>query len=86
MVLEQLTVPADPPGDAASLGKLARWAGRWSPLVEIDGADSLRLDVSGVAHLFGGERRMIADIAARFDAAGLTSRVSIAPTAAAAHP
>ena len=47
--------PADPAGDAALLKRLARWAGRWSPLVEVDGDDGLRLDVSGVAHLFGGE-------------------------------
>jgi protein ImuB len=79
-----IAVPADPPGDAASLGKLARWAGRWSPLVEIDGADSLRLDVSGVAHLFGGEDALVRDIGQRFARIGLTVRIAIAPTAAAA--
>src|SRR3954453_8501473 len=49
-----IAVPADPAGDAALVQRLARWAGRWSPLVEVDG-DGLRLDVTGVAHLFGGE-------------------------------
>ena len=29
--------PADPAGDAAALDRLARWAMRWSPLVEVDG-------------------------------------------------
>ena len=47
-------VTADPAGDAALLARLARWASRWSPLVEVDGEDGLRLDASGVAHLFGG--------------------------------
>src|SRR3954470_20560317 len=32
-----VAVPADPEGDAALVHRLARWAGRWSPLVEVDG-------------------------------------------------
>src|SRR5690606_16856487 len=44
-----IALPADPAGDTALVERLARWAGRWSPLVEIDG-DGLRLDVTGVAH------------------------------------
>jgi protein ImuB len=53
-------------------------------LVEVDGADALRLDISGVAHLFGGEERLVADIRKRFAQAGYTVRVAIASTAAAA--
>jgi len=79
-----LAEPAEPAGDAALLARLARWAGRWSPLVEVDGEDGLRLDVGGVAHLFGGEEALAADMVARFAALGLTARVAIAPTAAAA--
>jgi len=75
---------ADPVGDAALLKRLARWAGRWSPLVEVDGDDGLRLDVSGVAHLFGGEEGLAADMRARFSRMGLTAGVAIAPTAGAA--
>jgi protein ImuB len=44
----------------------------------------MRLDVNGVAHLFGGEERLIDDIRRRFAALGLTARIAIAPTAAAA--
>ena len=76
--------PADPAGDAALLKRLARWAGRWSPLVEVDGLDGLRLDVSGVAHLFGGEQDLARDMQARFAALGLTARIAIAPTAGSA--
>jgi protein ImuB len=78
-----VTVPADPDGDAALVRRLARWAERWSPLVEVDG-EGLRLDVSGVAHLFGGEEALVRDVGRRFAALGLTARVAIAPTAAAA--
>jgi protein ImuB len=76
--------PGDPAGDAALLKRLARWAGRWSPLVEVDGNYGLRLDVSGVAHLFGGEQALARDMEERFTALGLTARVAIAPTAGAA--
>ena len=79
-----IAVPADPEGDTVLLEKLARWAGRWSPLVEVDGESSLRLDVTGVPHLFGGEGELVADVQTRFAAAGLSTRVAIAPTAAAA--
>ena len=78
-----VAVPADPDGDAAVVRRLAKWAGRWSPLVEVNG-DGLRLDVSGVAHLFGGEQALVNDIERRFAGIGLTARVAIAPTAAAA--
>jgi len=78
-----IALPADPEGDAILVEKLARWVGRWSPLVEIDG-DGLRLDVSGVGHLFGGERSLTQDIRQRFAGIGLTARIAIAPTAAAA--
>ncbi len=79
-----VAVPADPAGDAALVERLARWAARWSPLVEVDGADGLRMDVSGVAHLFGGEAALVEDVQARFAGLGLSSRVSVAPTPGAA--
>jgi len=78
-----VAVPADLDGDAALVRRLAKWAGRWSPLVEVDG-DGLRLDVTGVAHLFGGERGLVSDIKARFAALNFSTHVAIAPTAAAA--
>ncbi|HEY4070281.1 MAG TPA: DNA polymerase Y family protein [Sphingomicrobium sp.] len=78
-----VAVPADPGGDAALVQRLARWSGRWSPLVEVDG-EGLRLDVTGVAHLFGGESGLVRDVRQRFARIGLTTRVAIAPTAAAA--
>ena len=79
-----VALPADPEGEAALLKRLARWAGRWSPMVEIDGEDALRLDVSGIAHLFGGERSLVRDMQRRFATAGFTARIAMAPTASAA--
>ena len=79
-----IVVPADPAGDKMLLQRLAKWAQRWSPLVEVDGDDALRLDVSGVAHLFGGEAALTQDVIDRFASAGLTARIAIAQTAAAA--
>ena len=81
---ELVAMLADPDGDAALVQMLARWAGRWSPLVEVDGGDALRLDVTGVAHLFGGECGLVRDVRRCFARVGLTVRVAIAPTAAAA--
>jgi protein ImuB len=78
-----VAVAADPEGDSALVQRLARWAGRWSPLVEADG-DGLRLDVTGVAHLFGGEQALVRDVKRRFARIGFTARAAIAPTAAAA--
>lgn len=78
-----IAVPADPKGDTAMVKKLAKWAGRWSPLVEVDG-EGLRLDVSGVAHLFDGERGLVRDIRRCFARIGFTVHVAIAPTAMAA--
>nr|MBA3669588.1 DNA polymerase Y family protein [Sphingomonas sp.] len=57
---------------------------RWSPLVEVDGENGLRLDVTGAAHLFGGECGLIADVAECFARLGLTVRTAIAPTPGAA--
>jgi protein ImuB len=79
-----VAVAADPDGDAELVERLAKWTGRWSPLVEVDGTDGLRLDVTGVTHLFGGEDGLARDIQRRFARIGLTARIAIAPTAAAA--
>jgi protein ImuB len=84
-----VAIPADPARDAALLQRFAHWAGRWSPLVEVDpstslGTGGLRLDVTGVAHLFGGETGLVADIQGRFARLGFTARIVIAPTGPAA--
>nr|NUR37936.1 DNA polymerase Y family protein [Sphingomonas sp.] len=78
-----IAIPADPEGDTALVERLVKWVGRWSPLVEVDG-DGFRLDLTGVAHLFGGEKRLVRDIRRGFARIGFTTRMAIAPTVAAA--
>lgn len=79
-----VAVDADPAADLAALEELADWCGRYAPWAATDGEDGIRLDITGVAHLFGGEAGLLADLARRFTAAGLTLRTAIADTPGAA--
>jgi protein ImuB len=81
---ELAAVPADPAGDLAALEKLALWAQRWGPWSALDPPDGLLVDVTGAAHLFGGEERLLGDVARAFAARGFTVRPALAPTAGAA--
>ena len=79
------TQAADRAGDARDLAQLADiLARRWSPNVEISDADGLLIDLTGVAHLRGGEmlwcRRLLRMLALR----GFTGRMAVADTAGAA--
>jgi len=78
------TASADPLADQAVLTELAHWATRWTPWAATDGEDGLILDISGVAHLFGGEGALLAAMTARFEALGLTARAAAAWGAGAA--
>ena len=79
---------ADPAADDAALRRLALWATRYTPAVatcdEKSGADGLFLDIAGAAHLFGGEQKLLADLAARLARFGLPARLAVAATAGAA--
>jgi protein ImuB len=81
---ELAVAPGDPMGDLAFLENLALWAQRWGPWSALDPPDGLLVDVTGAAHLFGGEAALLADAQARLTQRGLTARVAIAPTAGAA--
>ena len=78
------TAPADPAADAATLDGLAAWCGRYTPWTVPDGRAGVWLDVSGCAHLFGGERAMLDDLLARLDRFGLEARAALADTPGAA--
>ncbi|GHD44554.1 DNA repair protein [Thalassobaculum fulvum] len=75
---------ADPEGDTDALGRLALWCGRYSPWIAADAPDGVALDITGCAHLFGGEETMLDDIVGRLAGFGLTARVAAAPTLGAA--
>ena len=75
---------ADPAGDAAALERLAEWCGRYSPWTAPDGADGILLDITGCAHLWGGEEELMADILARIAGQGFACKAAIAGTSGAA--
>ena len=77
---------SDPEGDAALLDRLGLVAARrWTPRAAVAGADGLRLDLSGVAHLFGGERALAERILRFCGRLGLAARIAVADTYGAAH-
>jgi protein ImuB len=71
---------ADEAADLALLAAIADWCDRYTPLVGLDAPDGLTLDVSGCAHLFGGEAALGADLVRRLSAHGLQARVAVAGT------
>ena len=79
-----VTRPADPPREAQTLAALRRWAGRFSPWVAEEGAESLMVDLTGCAHLFGGEAALFAQIHDDCGDLGLTVQAGIADTPGAA--
>lgn len=78
------TRPSEPEEEQRFLLRLARWAGRYCPWVGLEGGDGLVLDISGSAHLFGGEAAMLADLRARLGRAGITVRTGLGDTRGAA--
>ena len=77
--------PAEPHCDRVALLKLARWCGRYGPNRNVDGADGVWIDITGVAHLYGGEERLLEDLSSRLSDFGLTARIGLADTLGAAH-
>src|SRR5258708_12163780 len=56
---------ADEAADLTLLEAIADWCDRYTPLVGLDAPDGLTLDISGCAHLFGGEAVLAADLVRR---------------------
>lgn len=77
---------ADPEADAAALSRLALWLlRRYAPVVAIDAPDGLMIDITGAAHLHGGEARMLGDMIERLAKVGISARAAVASTFGAAH-
>ena len=66
------------------LNELAERCIRYTPIVAIDPPNGLILDVTGCAHLWGGEHLYLRDITNRFENAGYDLRAAIADTIGAA--
>lgn len=76
------SLPHDPHADALWLEHLAGRMARFTPLVAVDGHDGLVLDITGCAHLFGGEAALAHQAIA---ACELTARHALADHAATAR-
>jgi len=87
-----IPLEADPAGDLAALQGLAAWAERYTPLAAPDvlmdrGPNldhGLWLDITGCAHLLGGEAALLADLSARLARQDILARLALAGTAGAA--
>lgn len=79
-----VTRTAQPDREREFLIALRRWAGKFSPWVAEEGAASLLIDLTGCAHLFGGETALLDHVATDCAVLGLTVRAAIADTAGAA--
>jgi protein ImuB len=75
---------ADHEAEARTLHSLATAAGRYTPFVGLDPPAGLFLDITGCAHLFGGEAALLEDLVARFDRWGFSARAAIADEPGAA--
>ncbi len=87
------TAPAEGSEDMAALAALGDWCGRWTPWVSLDAAGpdavlgashGLWLDITGCAHLFGGEAALLNDMLCRLVRFGFTARAAMADTPGAA--
>lgn len=79
-----VTRPEDTLAEAAFLTVLRRWAGKFSPRVAEEPPEALVIDLTGCAHLFGGEAGLLAEVEADCARLGLTLRAGIADTPGAA--
>lgn len=79
-----ISEPAQPSQDVRYLASLRRWAVRWCPWVGEDAPDGLVMDITGSAHLFGGETAMLTEMRARLSRARISVRIGLAETRGAA--
>ena len=76
---------ADESADRATLESIADWCDRFTPLVGIDPPDGLMLDITGCAHLFGGEAALMTALCHVLTAQGFSVSAAIAGTAVCAR-
>jgi protein ImuB len=79
-----VVVEADPLEETLLLERVCDWCSRFTPLAALDRADGIMLDISGVAHLFGGEAGLVEDCRSRLGAQGITVRAGVADNPRAA--
>jgi protein ImuB len=80
--------PLEPERDAEALRRLTLWSTRYTPAASPwsseNGGDGFFLDITGCAHLFGGEEALLQDLIRRLKKFNLAGRCAIAGTPGAA--
>jgi protein ImuB len=76
---------ADQPADAQALNATADWCDRFTPLVALDPPHGLLLDITGCAHLFGGERALLQMLCGALTRQGFAVSAAIAGTSVCAR-
>ena len=79
-----LTRTRNAPAEAAFLTAIRRWAGKFSPWVAEEVPDGLVIDLTGCAHLFGGEEALMGVVEADCADMGLSVQLGIGDTLGAA--
>ena len=79
------SAPHDPAADARALAGVIAACARFTPAVAPDPPDGIVLDITGCAHLFGGEAAMRRTVIALVVQHGFTARAALADNAAAAR-
>lgn len=74
----------NPQAEAAFLAALRRWAGKFSPWVADTPPAGLVIDLTGCAHLFGGEAAVLEQVQHDCSTLGLSLRAGLADTPGAA--
>ena len=72
------------PAEAGFLAALQRWAGKFSPWVAPEAEDGLVVDLTGCAHLFGGEAALLEVVQQDCNDLGLAVRMGLGDTRGAA--
>jgi protein ImuB len=85
MVQALTIIPADDKEDLKLLEQVAEWCDRFTPYVAADPPDGLILDITGAAHLFGGEAAMLTHVTQKIEAQGFAVQGAMAGTSSAAR-
>jgi len=86
LVADLVVQPADCVRDRVALHRLALHAVKhWTPIAATSAPDGLILDMTGVAHLFGGETAFARRLVRFFARLRLTAHIAFADTLGAAH-
>jgi len=82
---ELAAFPHDPNGDLAFLDRLSQRCDDYTPSVQLDPPQGVVLDITGCAHLRGGEDALRDSLVTEIAAKGLTVRAALADTVPAAR-